>query len=523
MVPDGVRVVSALHTVSAADAAATSTTRSTRTCSSAATTARTRSASSALIDRIAGPARRRRRAPGDGAHRRVADRAADLDQRAPQDARRDPDHRSLTAVVVVLAGGTGGAKLARGMLDVVGDELVVVANTADDVEVYGAYVSPDPDLCAFWLADRIDERGWGLRGDTLQRDGPAARARRRRLVQPRRPRPRDRPAPRAAPGRGRHAHRGDRRARRAALGVRARVLPMADEPVRTRVLARGRWVAFQEFMIRERGEGPGRRRRARRGSRRRARRRRCSTRSPARARSSSARRTRSSRSARSSRCPGIGDALRAARGAGRRRLAHRRRRGAQGPDRGLHGVGRPARERGRDGAAPTTGCSTAWWPTSPSTACPRSQTDTLMADAAARRRVGRGRPALRGESVGDEDAAPSCRSSASTTPSSAWTRRSTPAPAARWPRRWSPTCCTRCAAPSAIDKVVVVTGENGAEALARAYDAESIADDDRGHSHAARAGVDWALRARLRARAARRPATARRSTRASSTSCWPAR
>ena len=47
MVPDGVRVVSALHTVSARDAAATSTTRSTRTSSSAATTARTRSASSA--------------------------------------------------------------------------------------------------------------------------------------------------------------------------------------------------------------------------------------------------------------------------------------------------------------------------------------------------------------------------------------------------------------------------------------------------------------------------------------------
>ena len=39
----------------------------------------------------------------------------------------------------------------------------------------------------------------------------------------------------------------------------------------------------------------------------------------------------------------------------------------------------------------------------------------------------------------------------------------------------------------------MVTGENGAEALARAYDAESIPDDDRGHSHAARAGVDWAL------------------------------
>jgi 2-phospho-L-lactate guanylyltransferase len=44
-----------------------------------------------------------------------------------------------------------------------------------------------------------------------------------------------------------------------------------------------------------------------------------------------------------------------------------------------------------------------------------------------------------------------------------------------------------------VDKVIVVTGESGAEALARAYDAESIPDDDRGHSHAARSGVDWAL------------------------------
>jgi 2-phospho-L-lactate/phosphoenolpyruvate guanylyltransferase len=44
-----------------------------------------------------------------------------------------------------------------------------------------------------------------------------------------------------------------------------------------------------------------------------------------------------------------------------------------------------------------------------------------------------------------------------------------------------------------IDAVVVVTGEHAAEALARAYDAEAIPDDDRGHSHAARSGVDWAL------------------------------
>ena len=55
------------------------------------------------------------------------------------------------------------------MADVAGsDALVVIANTADDVEIYGAHVSPDPDLVTFWLADRIDERGWGLAGDTFE-------------------------------------------------------------------------------------------------------------------------------------------------------------------------------------------------------------------------------------------------------------------------------------------------------------------------------------------------------------------
>ena len=73
--------------------------------------------------------------------------------------------------VVVLAGGTGGAKLARGMLDVVGDDLVVVANTADDVEVYGAYVSPDPDLVHV-LAGRPHRRPrLGPARRHLQRDG----------------------------------------------------------------------------------------------------------------------------------------------------------------------------------------------------------------------------------------------------------------------------------------------------------------------------------------------------------------
>lgn len=163
---------------------------------------------------------------------------------------------SAVAPVVVLAGGTGGAKLARGMADVAGgDALVVVANTADDVEAYGAHVSPDPDLVTFWLADRIDARGWGLDGDTFHvMDGLRAL------------------------GREVWFNLGDRdlaigieRARRLAEGARltealaelgraleipGRVLPMCDEPVRTRVRAHGREWPFQEWMILGRAQGP---------------------------------------------------------------------------------------------------------------------------------------------------------------------------------------------------------------------------------------------------------------------------
>jgi LPPG:FO 2-phospho-L-lactate transferase len=157
--------------------------------------------------------------------------------------------------VVVLAGGTGGAKLARGMLDEAGDGLTVIANTGDDVEAYGAHVSPDPDLVTFWLADRIDERGWGLRDDTFNvmdglrelgddvwfnlgdRDLALCVRRARRLAE------------------GARLTEAIDEARRA-LGVPATVLPATDDPVRTHVRADGEWWAFQDFMIRRRGEGP---------------------------------------------------------------------------------------------------------------------------------------------------------------------------------------------------------------------------------------------------------------------------
>ncbi|MEO6859664.1 MAG: 2-phospho-L-lactate transferase CofD family protein [Solirubrobacteraceae bacterium] len=156
--------------------------------------------------------------------------------------------------VVILAGGTGGAKLARGMLDVVGEDLVVIANTGDDIELYGAYVSPDPDLITFWLADRIDARGWGLRDDTFQvmdglrelgvdvwfnlgdKDLAIGLERARRLDEG-------------------ETLTEAQQAISDALKVPARILPMADQPVRTRVLAGERWWPLQEFLIRQCGQG----------------------------------------------------------------------------------------------------------------------------------------------------------------------------------------------------------------------------------------------------------------------------
>ena len=159
--------------------------------------------------------------------------------------------------IVILAGGTGGAKLARGMLDVVAaDRVAVIANTGDDIEIYGAHVSPDPDLVSFWLGDLIDERGWGLAGDSFavmdalrelgaevwfnlgDRDLAWCVDRARMLAQ-------EDLSPTAALARLNDA-----------IGVRAHVLPMCDEPVRTWIRSGEEWRPFQEFMIRTRAAGP---------------------------------------------------------------------------------------------------------------------------------------------------------------------------------------------------------------------------------------------------------------------------
>jgi LPPG:FO 2-phospho-L-lactate transferase len=151
--------------------------------------------------------------------------------------------------VALLAGGTGGAKLAAGMQEEIGGDLAVIANTADDVEVLGVHVSPDPDLVTYWLSGEIDaERGWGIRDDAFtvferlsrlgapdwfslsDRDLAACLYRRQFLEEG-----------------GRQTEAQAQIAR--ALGVEARVLPMSEAPVRTRVLTAAGRRDLQEYLI----------------------------------------------------------------------------------------------------------------------------------------------------------------------------------------------------------------------------------------------------------------------------------
>jgi LPPG:FO 2-phospho-L-lactate transferase len=156
--------------------------------------------------------------------------------------------------VALLAGGTGGAKLAAGMQEEVGSDLSVIANTGDDIEALGVHVSPDPDLVTYWLSGEIDEeRGWGIREDTFtvfermqqlgapswfglsDRDLAACLYRRQFLDEGGRP-----TDAQAQIARG--------------LGVEAKVLPMSDAPVRTKVLTAAGRRELQEYLIVDRGE-----------------------------------------------------------------------------------------------------------------------------------------------------------------------------------------------------------------------------------------------------------------------------
>jgi LPPG:FO 2-phospho-L-lactate transferase len=158
--------------------------------------------------------------------------------------------------VVCLAGGTGGAKLAAGLQDIVGAELSVIANTGDDTEVHGLLVCPDPDLVTYWLAGQIDEeRGWGIRDDSF-----TVHERLEQLGAPGWFSLSDRDLATCLYRTHFLTEGGTLTAAQAqiarALGVKASVLPMTDHSVRTQILTPAGRRGLQEFLILDHGEAP---------------------------------------------------------------------------------------------------------------------------------------------------------------------------------------------------------------------------------------------------------------------------
>jgi LPPG:FO 2-phospho-L-lactate transferase len=154
--------------------------------------------------------------------------------------------------VVALCGGVGGAKLAFGLDALLGERLSLIVNTGDDFEHLGLAIAPDIDTVLYTLGGRADRaRGWGhadetwsfmaalgeLGGETWFNLGDRDLA--------------------LHVARTHELRRGRRLteivsdvARR--FGVRARVLPMSDDPVRTMVLTDEGELPFQRYFVERR-------------------------------------------------------------------------------------------------------------------------------------------------------------------------------------------------------------------------------------------------------------------------------
>jgi len=158
-------------------------------------------------------------------------------------------------MITVLAGGVGASRFLQGLVGVVDPASVtVISNTGDDVEMFGLHVSPDVDIVLYALAGVVNpETGWGIAGDSfavveqLQRFGYprwfnlgdrdlAMAVHRTRLL--REGRPLDSVIANLV----------------SAWGLRCRVLPMSNERVSTVIVGPEGPVAFQDYMVRLRGE-----------------------------------------------------------------------------------------------------------------------------------------------------------------------------------------------------------------------------------------------------------------------------
>lgn len=156
-------------------------------------------------------------------------------------------------MLVVLTGGTGGAKLIHGLSQVIDPKnLVIVCNTADDFLLHGLKISPDLDTIMYTLAGLSDlGKGWGIHGDTfsvlerLEKYGAETwfKLGDRDLA--------THIARTALLSAGADLSQVTEKLCRA-LGIDARILPMSNQPVETRLATRAGEISFQEYFVKER-------------------------------------------------------------------------------------------------------------------------------------------------------------------------------------------------------------------------------------------------------------------------------
>lgn len=157
--------------------------------------------------------------------------------------------------ITALAGGIGASKLLLGLANVMpAEDIAIIANTGDDIELFGLRICPDIDTVTYTLAGVInDETGWGLKGDTfeclrwLERYGEASwfnlgdRDLGTHIFRT------------AALKDGRSLTEVSDQIRKS-LGVRSTILPMTDAYTPTRVVTEAGEMHFQEYFVRRRCE-----------------------------------------------------------------------------------------------------------------------------------------------------------------------------------------------------------------------------------------------------------------------------
>ncbi len=160
-------------------------------------------------------------------------------------------------MITALCGGVGGSKLVLGLYRTLPpDELTVIVNTADDTSFFGLHVSPDLDTVTYTLAGLAQrDAGWGIEGDTFH-----ALEMLRRYGEPSWFQVGDSDL-------ATHIFRTQKLREgttltevteqlAAALGVRAPILPMSDDPVATLLRTGNEWMDFQEYFVHRRHRDP---------------------------------------------------------------------------------------------------------------------------------------------------------------------------------------------------------------------------------------------------------------------------